>query len=162
MPFRGFHKHPPQHTTTTLASLKPLLHLLPFFTIFPLSPPNQNTNENGIQWRPYSKVLNYASPTMPFTLDFSSLPKGWVKSSHPWSHSHSNPNKKIIQERKPRNLQEHNTHSHGHNIKQNPTMQSLTMQYILHWQILPTCRFFLQYSRKKMKHSFGKTNLGPS
>ena len=59
----GLHKHPPPHTTNNFSFFQPILHLLTFFTIFPLSPQRKNMNENDIQWSPYSKVLNHASPT---------------------------------------------------------------------------------------------------
>ena len=74
IPFQGFHNHPPNTLPSTISSLEPILHKLCFHTILPLSPPNQDMNEYGIQWSPYSNVLNYiSSSTNPFTQGFSSL-----------------------------------------------------------------------------------------
>ena len=90
MPFRSFHKTTifmpfwgcsqtfSKHTTINYSILEnPYFIKHSFHTIiFPITP-KQSMNEYGIQWSPYSKVLNYiSSPTNPFTQGLLFPPKG--------------------------------------------------------------------------------------
>ena len=135
---------------TTIASLKSILHLLPSFTIIPLSPPSKiwmKMAYNGAHTPRSSTMFQAKLCPSPWTsLPF---PKGeW--SPHTHYHIQNPIHRRNKTKKEKQEIFKNTIHfSHCHTKYQKSIMQSFSLQCILHWHIPHTCRYTLQYFKKK-------------